>query len=149
MHFGAVATFLFFFGAHMNVLSAQTFIKQSHRSPKLCWPTNLQWISYFEYVVQSLLNTCLYDVHYELLPNCIPLEYMCLIEISMWSRHGYTKSRNLGNNVLCFVGMELRPRQVGCMWARYWNVGTLQCYMSMCLHYHKLKARGDVASKEI
>ena len=30
--------------------------------PQLCRPLNLEWLAYFEHIVQSLLSTCLFGV---------------------------------------------------------------------------------------
>ena len=35
----------------------------SYRSPQLCWLLSLEWSSYFEHAIQSLLNTYLFGIH--------------------------------------------------------------------------------------
>ena len=37
-------------------------IKWSCRSPHLCWLLSLWWSLYFEHVIQSLSNTCLFNI---------------------------------------------------------------------------------------
>ena len=63
----AIATFLTIFGAHMNIsfiieIKIFVLIRWSYRSPQLCWLLNLEWLSYIEHVIQSILNTCLFGI---------------------------------------------------------------------------------------
>ena len=52
---------------------------------------HLEWLSYFEHKVQSLLNTCLLYIHSWNPPNHIPLRNRCLIKLSNQIRHIYLK----------------------------------------------------------
>ena len=45
------------------------------------WLLNLEWLSFFEYVVQYLLNTCLFIFIFEPTPNHAPLNYRCPIKM--------------------------------------------------------------------
>ena len=51
-------------------------IKWSNRSSQLL---NLEWLSYFKHVVQSLLNRCLLVSDFKATPNHILLKYRCLM----------------------------------------------------------------------
>ena len=56
----------------------------------------------------------------------MPLKYMCPIEISKWSRRGYTKSQDLEINVL-FCGDGVASTRSGM------HVGTQLCYKFIVL----------------
>jgi len=63
-----VAIFFILFGDYMNMLSSKVkilfLIKWSDRSSQLCWLMRLEWLTNFEHVVQSLLNTFLFGVRF-------------------------------------------------------------------------------------
>ena len=39
-------------------------IKWSYRYLELHWQLSLEWLSYFEHTIQSLLNTCVFNIHF-------------------------------------------------------------------------------------
>ena len=65
----SVAIVLISFGSHMDMLIVKVKVLFPHimsiyRSFLLCWLLNLERSTHFEYVVQSLLNTCLFGVRF-------------------------------------------------------------------------------------
>ena len=60
--------FLIIFGAHVNILSiikvkTLVLIKCSYTPPpQLCPLLNLEWLSYYEHTIQSILNTCFFGL---------------------------------------------------------------------------------------
>lgn len=94
--FEVVVTVLISFGAYANILLSKWRF--------LCWLSghiggpsqfyillNLEWLSYLEHVVQSLLDTCVFFVSSIVGVTCnhIPLESRCLMKRSNRSRHVY------------------------------------------------------------
>ena len=59
--------------------------------PQLCWPLSLEWIAYFEHVVQSPFNTYLLVSVLRFTPNHIPVNYRCPFKVRYWIRHIYLK----------------------------------------------------------
>ena len=78
-------SFCMIFGASMNNIlfiikvKILMFIEWPYRSPRLCWVLSLEWLLYFEHVIQSIGNTCLNVSILGATPNHIPLKYRCLI----------------------------------------------------------------------
>ena len=64
-------------------------IKWSYRSPLPYWILNLEWLTYFEHKIQSLLNTCFFGVHFRSAPNHIPLKYRFPNYCYVGFRHTY------------------------------------------------------------
>ena len=56
---------------------------------KMWFSGSLQWFLYFELVVQSILNTCLFGVCFGAAPDCIPLKNRGRIKISNRIRQLY------------------------------------------------------------
>ena len=56
-------------------------LKWLYRSPQLCSLLNLEYLTTFEHVVQSLISTCLRPI-----PNHTPLKYRFPFQISYWMR---------------------------------------------------------------
>ena len=76
------------FGAHMNILfiiklKIPFLIKWSYKCPELCWLSRLEWLLYFQHVVQSFLthDAFLISVLWAT-PNHTPLKYRCLLKMS-------------------------------------------------------------------
>ena len=62
----------------------------THTQPQLCWLLNIEWLSCFEHVVQSLSSTCLFASILGATPNHIALKKRrCWIKISNQSMHIY------------------------------------------------------------
>ena len=67
---------------------------------QLCWVSSLEWLWYFEHMVQSLLNTWILVFVLGATPNHKPLRNMCMIKISSRIRHVYLQV--LGSDWVCF-----------------------------------------------
>jgi len=66
-----VGTFWIIFGARMNILfitkdKILELIKQSYGSPQLCWSSSLEWLSFFEHIVQCFKNVSFWYLLLEL-----------------------------------------------------------------------------------
>ena len=84
------------FKAHMNILfiikvNIFMLMKWSYRSSQICWVLNLEWLSYFEHVVQSLEYISLCYPFLE--PHPITYHLILGVQFKMSSRirHVYLK----------------------------------------------------------
>ena len=69
-------------GAHMSILfiikvNFLFLIKRSYRFPQSCWILNLEWLTNFEHVVQSL-GVIAHDKYPRLWLTCLPGSINCL-----------------------------------------------------------------------